>query len=56
MTCQLNRRPNLIWITDGQDAKEMIEFVTHMPANAVIFITMAVLGLAAMLVVLRRLI
>jgi hypothetical protein len=34
----------------------MIEFLTHMPVNTVIFITMAVLGLAAMLVVLRRLI
>jgi hypothetical protein len=34
----------------------MIEFLTHMPANTVIFITMAVLGLATMLLVLRRLI
>jgi hypothetical protein len=33
----------------------MIEFLTHMPANTVIFITMAVLGLAGMLIALRRL-
>jgi len=31
----------------------MVEFLTHMPANAVIFITMALLGLAATLIVLR---
>jgi len=35
---------------------EMIDFLTHMPANAVIFITTAVLALAATLIVLRRLI
>jgi hypothetical protein len=34
----------------------MTEFLTHMPANTVIFITMAVLGLMGMLIVLRRLI
>ena len=34
----------------------MIDFLTHMPANAVIFITTAVLALAATLIVLRRLI
>jgi hypothetical protein len=31
----------------------MIEFLTHMPANTVIFITMAVVGLAAILISLR---
>jgi hypothetical protein len=36
--------------------REMIDFLTNMPANTVIFITMAVLGLAATLIVLRRLI
>jgi hypothetical protein len=36
--------------------REMIEFLTHMPANTVIFVIMAVLGLAATLIVLRRLI
>jgi hypothetical protein len=35
---------------------EMIDFLTHMPANTVIFITMAVLGLVGMLILLRRLI
>jgi hypothetical protein len=39
-----------------QRRKEMIEFPTHMPADTVIFITMAVLGLAGMLIALRRLI
>jgi hypothetical protein len=34
----------------------VIEFLAHMPANTVIFITMAVLVLAATLIVLRRLI
>jgi hypothetical protein len=33
--------------------REMAEFLTHMPANTVIFITMAVLGLAATLIALR---
>jgi hypothetical protein len=33
--------------------KEMAEFLRHMPATTVIFITMAVLGLAATLIVLR---
>jgi len=32
---------------------EMIEFFSQMPINAMIFLTMAVLSLAAMLVVLR---
>jgi hypothetical protein len=35
------------------DVREMIDFLTNMPASTVIFITMAVLGLAAMLIVLR---
>jgi len=34
----------------------MIEFLTHMPTDTKIFITMAVLGLAGTLIVLRRLI
>jgi hypothetical protein len=34
----------------------MIEFLAQMPTDAMIFLTMAVLGLAAMLIVLRRLI
>jgi hypothetical protein len=34
----------------------MIEFLAQMPTNTMIFITMAVLGLAATLIVLRRLI
>jgi hypothetical protein len=34
----------------------MIEFLTHMPADTVIFITMAVLSLVGMLIMLRRLI
>jgi hypothetical protein len=34
---------------------EMIDFLTHMPANTVTFITMAVLALAATLIVLKRL-
>jgi ATP-dependent DNA ligase len=38
-----------------QRRKKMIEFLTHMPANTVIFITMAVLGLAGTLIVLKRL-
>jgi hypothetical protein len=36
-----------------QRRKEMAEFLTHMPANTVIFITMAVLGFAATLIALR---
>jgi hypothetical protein len=35
---------------------EMIEFLAHMPTDTMIFLTMAVLGLAAMLIVLRWLI
>jgi hypothetical protein len=35
--------------------REMIDFLAHMPANTVIFITMAVLGLVGTLIVLRRL-
>jgi hypothetical protein len=35
---------------------EMIEFLAQMPTDTMIFLTMAVLGLAAMLIVLRRLI
>jgi hypothetical protein len=34
----------------------VIEFLAHMPTDTMIFLTMAVLALAAMLVVLRRLI
>jgi len=33
---------------------EMIEFLAQMPTDTMIFLTMAVLGLAAMLIVLRR--
>jgi hypothetical protein len=36
--------------------KEMTEFLTNMPTDTKIFITMAVLGLAGTLIVLRRLI
>jgi hypothetical protein len=32
---------------------EMIEFLTHMPVNTVIFVTVVVLGLAAILIALR---
>jgi hypothetical protein len=35
---------------------EMIEFLAQMPIDTKIFLTMAVLGLAAMLIALRRLI
>jgi hypothetical protein len=35
---------------------EMIEFLAHMPTDTMLFLTMAVLGLAATLIVLRRLI
>jgi hypothetical protein len=38
------------------DVREMIDFLTNMPASTVIFITLAVLGLAVTLIVLRRLI
>jgi hypothetical protein len=31
----------------------MIEFLTHMPVNTVIFVTVVVLGLAAILIALR---
>jgi hypothetical protein len=34
----------------------MIEFLAHMPTDTMLFLTMAVLGLAATLIVLRRLI
>jgi hypothetical protein len=34
----------------------MVEFFGHMPTDTMIFLTMAVLGLATMLIVLRRLI
>jgi hypothetical protein len=34
----------------------MPEFLTHMPTHTKIFLTVAVLGLAGMLIVLRRLI
>jgi len=34
----------------------MTEFLTYMPTDTKLFLTMAVLGLAAMLIVLRRLI
>jgi hypothetical protein len=36
--------------------REMIQFLAQMPTDTKIFLTMAVLGLAAMLIVLRRLI
>ena len=39
-----------------QRRREMIEFLAHMPTDTMIFLTMAVLGLAAMVIVLRRLI
>ena len=35
---------------------EMVEFLGHMPTDTMIFLTMAVLGLATMLIVLKRLI
>jgi hypothetical protein len=35
---------------------EMIEFVAEMPTDTMIFLTMAVLSLLAMLIVLRRLV
>jgi hypothetical protein len=35
---------------------EMIEFLAQMPTDTMIFLTVAVLGLAVMLIVLRRLI
>jgi hypothetical protein len=35
---------------------EMVEFLAHMPTDTMIFLTMAVLGLATMLIVLKRLI
>jgi hypothetical protein len=35
---------------------EMIEFLAQIPTDTMIFIAMAVLGLAAMLIVLRRVI
>jgi hypothetical protein len=35
---------------------QMIEFLAQMPTDTMIFLTMAVLGFAAMLIVLRRLI
>jgi hypothetical protein len=34
----------------------MVEFLAHMPTGTMIFLTMAVLGLATMLIVLRGLI
>jgi hypothetical protein len=34
---------------------EMVEFLGHMPTDTMIFLTMAVLGLATMLIVLKRL-
>jgi hypothetical protein len=39
-----------------QRRREMTDFLTHMPTHTKIFLTMAVLGLAGMLIVLRRLI
>jgi len=36
--------------------REMIDFLTNMPASTVIFLTMAVLGLAATLILLKWLI
>jgi hypothetical protein len=43
-----------LWATHRR--KEMTEFLMHMPADTVIFITMAVLGLAASLIGLKWLI
>jgi hypothetical protein len=43
------------WATASGE-KEMTEFLTNMPTDTKIFITMAVLGLAGTLIVLRRLI
>jgi hypothetical protein len=43
------------WATASGE-KEMTEFLTNMPIDARIFLAIAVLGLAATLVVLRRLI
>jgi len=34
----------------------MVEFLAHMPTDTMIFLTLAVLGLATMVIVLRRLI
>jgi len=41
------------WRWETAAEKEMTEFLRNMPANAVIFITMAVLVLAATLIALR---
>jgi hypothetical protein len=35
-------------------AEKMVEFLAHMPANVVIFITMAVVALAGILIALAR--
>jgi hypothetical protein len=53
--CDEPPQPGSAWLTELR-CWEMIDFLTNMPANTVIFITMAVLGLAGMLIVLRRLI
>ena len=52
-TLKLAPVAEFIWRWELQWRKEMREFLTGMPANAVIFITMAVLGLAATLIALR---
>jgi len=41
------------WRWELAAGKEMAEFLRHMPVTTVIFITMAVLGLAATLIALR---
>ena len=46
----------LLALGDCQRREEMTEFLTNMPTETRIFITMAVLGLAGTLIVLRRLI
>jgi hypothetical protein len=43
----------LLALGDGHGRTEMIEFLRQMPANVMIFFTVAVLSLAAILIVLR---
>jgi hypothetical protein len=49
----LPQSAEFIWRWELGRRKEMREFLTHMPANTVIFITMAALVLAATLIMLR---
>jgi predicted exporter len=46
----------LLALARRQRRKEMTDFLAQMPTDTKIFVTMAVLGLAGMLIVLRRLI